>query len=215
MMLIVDVSESSHFGTSAMDKRRLATEVAALCAFSAVAHNDRVGLIAMSDEVEAVIPPQKGRKHGMRVIREVLELTPRRRGTDLNSGLETLLHVGKRRTVAFLLSDFFAENYERKLALAAAKHDVIPLVLMDPRDERLVDVGLASFEDLETGETRLVDTSSQKVRLHYERHMRRLREQQRKTFHKLGLDHAVVRTDQPYMRPMRELFARRARKAHR
>jgi uncharacterized protein (DUF58 family) len=215
VMLLVDVSESGLFGTREMNKRRLATEVAAVCAFSAIAHNDRVGLIAMSDEVEKVVPPQKGRKHGMRVLREILETSPHRPGTDLASGLETLMHVAKRRTVTFLLSDFFTSGYERTLALAAAKHDLIPIVLSDPRDDELPDVGLARFEDLETGEDCLIDTSSRAVREHYKNRIFALRENQKKTFRKLGLDSTVVRTDEPYMKPLRELFARRARKAYR
>lgn len=215
VMLLVDVSESGLFGTREMNKRRLATEVAAVCAFSAIAHNDRVGLIAMSDEVEKVVPPQKGRKHGMRVLREILETSPNRPGTDLTSGLETLMHVAKRRTVTFLLSDFFTSGYERTLALASAKHDLIPIVLSDPRDAELPDVGLARFEDLETGEDCLIDTSSRVVREHYKSRILALREKQKKTFRKLGLDSTVVRTDEPYMKPLRELFARRARKAYR
>ncbi len=215
VMILVDVSESGLFGTQSMNKRRLATEVAAVCAFSAIAHNDRVGLIAMSDEVEKVIPPQKGRKHAMRVLTEILETKPRRRGTDLSTGLETLMHVAKRRTVTFLLSDFFAKGYERTLALAAAKHDIIPLILTDPRDEEMPDVGLARFEDFETGRDVLVDTSSRRVRDHYKEAMQKKRAARDTTFKKLALDHAIVRTDAPYMPSLRELFARRARKAYR
>ena len=210
-----DMKSLRLFGTAQMSKRRLATEVAAVCAFSAIAHNDRVGMIAMSDEVENVIPPQKGRKHGMRVLREILEAQPRRRGTDLNCGLETLFRVAKRRTVTFLLSDFFAEDYERTLALAAAKHDLIPIVLSDPRDEDLPDVGLCRFEDLETGQDFLVDTSSRKVREYYKKETQARRAEQQRTFRKFGLDHAVVSTDKPYMPELRSLFARRARKAYR
>lgn len=215
VMLLCDVSRSERFGSSGMDKRRLATEVAALCAFSAVGHNDRVGLIATSDEVELVVPPEKGRKHAMRVVREVFELTPRRSGTDLSLGLETLLHVSKRRAVAFVLSDFFTSGYERKLALAAVKHDVIPIVLTDPRDDSLPDVGLVRFEDLETGQDLLVDTSSKKVREHYAAEVKAKRRGMIREFRRLGLDHAVVRTNEPYVQPLRELFARRARKAKR
>jgi len=163
VMLVVDVSASGLFGSAPINKRRLATEVAAVCAFSAIAHNDRVGLIAVSDEVEKVVPPQKGRKHGMRVLREILETVPLRRGTDLNAGLETLLHVAKRRTVTFVLSDFFTSGYERTLALAAAKHDLIPIVLTDPRDSELADVGLTRAARLEERplpiESRLVHRS--------------------------------------------------------
>ena len=215
VMLLVDLSQSGLFGTGQMNKRRLSTEVAAVCAFSAIAHNDRVGLIAMSDEVEKVVPPQKGRKHGMRVLREILETVPRRRGTDLACGLDTLMHVAKRRTVTFLLSDFFASGYERNLAMAASKHDLIPIVLTDPRDDDLPNVGLTTFEDFETGEECLIDTSSRAVRESYSAQVRNLRDQQKHTFRRLGLDHAVVSTASPYMPPLRELFARRAKKAYR
>jgi uncharacterized protein (DUF58 family) len=215
VMLLVDISGSGLFGTQSMTKRRICTEVAALCTFSAIAHNDRVGLIAVSDEVEKVIPPQKGRKHGMRVLREILETTPRRRGTDLTPGLQTLLHVAKRRTVTFLLSDFFTDGYEHSLALAAARHDVIPIILSDPRDSELPDTGITRFEDLETGQDILIDTSSKQVREHYRQAAQKQRQAQIQTFRKLGLDHAVVSTHQPYIRPLRELFARRAKKAHR
>lgn len=215
VMLVVDVSSSSEFGTVNMTKRRLATEVAALCAFSAISHNDRVGLIATTDEVEAVVPPQKGKKHGMRVLREILELHPKRRQTDLSVGLETLLHVARRRSVAFLLSDFLASGYEHSLALAAAKHDLIPIVLTDPRDDELPNVGLVRFEDLETGEDVLVDTSSPKVRQHHKQKVLARRTEQARTFKKFGLDYAVVSTQGSYVPPLRDLFARRARKAKR
>ncbi len=215
VMLLVDQSHSSLFGTRSMSKARLATEVAALCAFSAIQHNDRVGLVLTTDQVEKLVPPKKGQKHGLRVVSEILRSQPQRRGTDLRAGLETLLHVARRRSVAFLISDFFAEGFDHELALAAAKHDLIPIVLVDPRDDELPNVGLASFEDFETGEDILVDTSSEEVRRHYRRHVKRRREKQLSSFRRLGLDHCVVRTDTPYVRPLRELFARRARRAHR
>src|SRR5690606_38292345 len=163
VMLLVDVSHSQKFGTQRMTKSRLAAEVAALCAFSAVRQGDRVGAVLGSDDVETLVPPKKGQKHGMRVLREILGAESTRPQTDLVPVLETLLHVARRRSVAFLISDFFAEGFERTLALAAAKHDVIPIVLVDPRDEELPDVGLASFEDFETGQTVVVDTSQRSV----------------------------------------------------
>jgi len=215
VMLLVDVSSSSQFGTVNMTKRRLCTEVAALCAFSAISHNDRVGLIATSDQVECVVPPQKGKKHGMRVLREILELDPKRRQTDLSVGLETLMHVARRRSVAFLLSDFLASDYEHSLALAAAKHDVIPIVLTDPRDDDLPNLGLVRFEDLESGDDYLVDTSSRAVREHHRQKTLDRRREQQRTFKKFGLDFAVVSTQSSYVPPLRDLFARRARKAKR
>jgi len=213
VMLVVDLSASERFGTKVGSKARLAAEVSALCAFSAIKHNDRVGLILATDQVEKIVPPKKGQKHVMRVVREILGAEPERPGTDLKVALETLYRVARRRSVAFVLSDFFATDYERTLSLAAARHDVIPVVLTDPRDDELVDVGLAAFEDLETGESTLVDTSSPLVRAHYKKQMRLLRDEQVRLFRKLGLDHVVVRTDQPYVKPLRDLFARRARRA--
>lgn len=215
VMLVVDVSASEQFGTVQSSKARLAAEVAALCAFSAIKHNDRVGLLLCTDEVEKLVPPKKGQKHVMRVVREILGAEPRRTGTDLNVALETLSHVARRRSVAFLLSDFYATSYERSLSLAAARHDVIPIVLVDPRDETLPDVGLAAFEDFESGASVLVDTSSPRVRAHYHRRMREQRESHVRLFRKLGLDHCVVRTDRPYIGPLRDLFARRARRVRR
>ena len=123
--------------------------------------------------------------------------------------------MARRRSVAFVLSDFFTTGYERTLSLAAARHDVIPVMLVDPRDEQLADVGLATFEDLETGDCVVVDTASPRVRAHYARQMKQLRDEQIRTFRKLGLDHCVVRTDRPYVVPLRDLFARRARRLRR
>lgn len=215
VMLVVDLSASQTFGTRGMNKARLAAEVGALCAFSAIRNNDRVGLILTTDEVEKIVPPKKGQKHVMRVVREILGADPKRKGTDLGIALETLSRVARRRSVAFLISDFFAKGHERALALAAARHDVIPLMLVDPRDEELPDVGLAAFEDFETGEALLLDTSSREVRAHYAAHMARQRLRSQQLFRKLGLDHCIVRTDRPYVRPLRDLFAQRARRIHR
>lgn len=215
VMLVVDVSASGRFGTQRASKARVAAEVAALCAFSASKSNDRVGLILFSDRVEKIVPPLKGQKHVMRVIREILAAEPQGSGTDLREALGTLYKVARRRSVAFLLSDFFAEDYERALALAAARHDVVPVVLADPRDEVLPNVGLACFEDFETGRAVYVDTADRAVRSHYEQAMTEQRESNLKIFRKLGLDHCLVRTDQAYLPPLRELFARRAKRAHR
>jgi uncharacterized protein (DUF58 family) len=215
VMLVVDYSASGNFGTRNYSKSRLAAEVSALCAFSAIKHNDRVGLILATDQVEKIVPPKKGQKHVMRVVREILGAQPERTGTDLGVALETLYHVARRRSVAFLVSDFFCSGYERALSLASARHDVIPLMLVDPRDEELPDVGLASFEDLESGESVVVDTSSLQVRAHYAKRMRVLRAKQIHFFRQLGLDHCIIRTDRPYAKPLRDLFARRAKRMHR
>ena len=215
VMLVVDLSASQQFGTRIGSKARMAAEVAALCAFSAIKHNDRVGLILATDRIEKLVPPKKGQKHVMRVVREILGARPEHQGTNLGVALQTLYRVARRRSVAFILSDFYASDYERALSLASARHDVIPVLLVDPRDEELPDVGLACFEDFETGESVWVDTANARVRAHYKSRMRELREGHVRTFNKLGLDHCVVRTDQPYVGPLRQLFARRARRARR
>jgi uncharacterized protein (DUF58 family) len=215
VMLVVDLSASEQFGTQRASKMRLAAEVAALCAFSAIKHNDRVGLILSTDVVEKIVPPKKGQKHVLRVVREILGATPEHTGTDLKVALETLYRVARRRSVAFVLSDFFTSGFERTLSLAAARHDVIPLVLVDPRDEELPDVGLASFQDLETDEVVWTDTGDAKVRAHYAARMRAHRTAQIRLFRKLGLDHCIIRTDRPFVEPLRQLFAQRARRARR
>lgn len=215
VMLVVDLSASEQFGTRRASKARVAAEIGALCAFSAIKNNDRVGLIIGTDVIETLVPPKKGDKHVVRVIREILGFSPQYPGTDLKLALDTLSRVAKRRSVAFVLSDFFAEGYERSLALAAAKHDVIPILLVDPRDEVLPDVGLASFEDWETGEEVVVDTSDRRVREHYGKTMKRLRQERLKLFQKLALDTVVVRTDRGFVEPLRNLFMRRARRLRR
>ena len=215
VMLVVDLSASEQWGTRRASKARVAAEIGALCAFSAIKNNDRVGLILGTEAIERLVPPKKGDKHVVRVIREILGYEPKYTGTDLKLMLETLSKVAKRRSVAFVVSDFFATGFERALALAAAKHDVIPVMLVDPRDEELPDVGLAAFEDLETGEEVLVDTSDAAVRDHYKLSMRTMRREREALFKKLALDSAVVRTDESFVSPLRDLFAKRARRIRR
>ena len=215
VMLVVDMSASEQFGTARASKARVAAEIGALCAFSAIKNNDRVGLILATDVVERLVPPNKGEKHVLRVVREILGHEPKYTGTNLKLALETLTKVAKRKSVAFVVSDFFATGFERALALAASKHDVIPVMLVDPRDEELPDVGLAAFEDFETGEEVVVDTGDSRVRDHYKLAMRALRKQREKTFQKLALDTAIVRTDASFVAPIRNLFARRQRRLRR
>jgi uncharacterized protein (DUF58 family) len=266
VMLVVDLSSSERFGTRRAAKVRVASEVAALLAFSAIRNSDRVGLIVATDKIERVVPPKKGEKHVMRVVREILgfEPTPRAsaapataaeggkgplpgkalggRGnlagstaratppasgarvadgmrlgaaTDLKAALEGLVRVSRRRSIAFVLSDFFDTGYERALALASAKHDVVPVVLVDRRDAELPDVGLATFEDLESGESVVVDTADARVRAWFAEAMRRIAASRRATFTRLGLDAVEIDTGGSFVRPLRDLFARRARRIRR
>lgn len=215
VMLVVDLSQSEQWGTKRASKARVAAEIGALCAFSAIKNNDRVGLILGTEAIEKLVPPKKGDKHVVRVIREILGYEPKYTGTNLKLMLETLSKVAQRRSVAFVVSDFFASGYERALALAAAKHDVIPVMIVDPRDEELPDVGLAAFEDLETGEEVLVDTGDPRVRDHYKLSMRTLRREREALFKKLALDSAIVRTDESFVTPLRNVFNKRARRFRR
>jgi uncharacterized protein (DUF58 family) len=225
VMLVVDLSQSEQWGTRRASKAQVAAEICALCSFSAIKNHDRVGLVLCTDVVEKLVPPQRGEKHVMRVIREILGYQPRYSGTNLAAGLETLVKVTKRRSVAFVVSDFFASGlgqdsraeqpFERALALAAAKHDVIPVMLTDPRDDELPDVGLCTFEDLETGEEVLVDTGNAAVRAHYAASMKAMRNRRLKLFQRLALDSVQVRTDKSFVTPLRDLFAKRARRLRR
>ena len=231
VMLVVDLSASERFGSRRAPKVRVASEVAALLAFSAIRNNDRVGLIVATDKVERIVPPKKGEKHVMRVVREILgyesrepaephPYDPKTRhrlgaATDLRAALEALVRVSRRRSVAFIVSDFYDTGYERAMALAAAKHDVIPVVLADPRDATLPDVGLASFEDLESAESIVVDTGDARVRAWYAETMKQLAQTRRAGFHKLGLDSVEIETSGSFVRPLRDLFARRARRIRR
>lgn len=225
VMLLVDVSASERFGTTRATKGRVAAEIASLLAFSAIKGGDRVGLVMVSDRVERIVPPKKGEKHVMRVTREVLASEPTGRGTDLAVGLEALTRLAKRRSVAFVISDFFVANtserrqgdkrsrFERTLALAAAKHDVIAVELVDRRDDELPDVGLAMLEDLESGEEAMVDTSDPRVRKAFTAAATERRDKMRAVFRRLAIDTVTVPTDGSYVKPIRDLFARRARRA--
>jgi uncharacterized protein (DUF58 family) len=231
VMLVVDLSASERFGTRRAAKLRVASEVAALLSFSAIRNSDRVGLIVATDKIERIVPPKKGEKHVMRVIREILGFDPPSRpraatdgrggsprlgaATDLKGALESLVRVSRRRSIAFLISDFYDTGYERALALASAKHDVVPVILADPRDAELPDVGLATFEDLESGDSVVVDTGDPRVRAWYAAAMKKIAESRRAAFNRLGLDSVEIDTDGSFVRPLRDLFARRARRIRR
>jgi len=215
VMLVVDLSRSTEWGTRRAPKSWVAAEAAALCAFSATSNNDQVGLILATDIIEKILPPKKGERQVMRVVREIVGHQPQYQGTNLKLALETLVMVTKRRSVAFLISDFFAGGFERALALAAAKHDVIPVMIVDQRDEELPNVGLASFQDLETGDEVLVDTSSSRVRNHYKETMKAFRAERERLFKRLALDFVIVRTEETVVGPLRKLFERREKRRRR
>lgn len=212
VMLLVDLSASGRFGSVDKPKIETVAEVAALLAFSAIKNNDRVGLILFTDRVERFVPAKKGRSHVMRVVTEILNADPEGEGTDLGVALDLLGGIGKRRTVAFLISDFIADRYEKPLKVVSAKHDLIPIQIVDPREDELPDVGLALVEDLETGELVEVDTSDLDVRADYAREAQRQRAAREHLFRRLQLDHVTVSTDRDFVRPLAELFRLRQRR---
>lgn len=212
VMLLIDLSASELFGSVARPKIETIAELAALLAFSAIKNNDRVGLVLFTDRIERFIPPKKGRGHVMRVVTEILNARPRGVGTNLRLPLDLLGGIGKRRSVVFVLSDFLTESYERSLRVAAARHDLIPIHVVDPREEELPDVGIAVLEDLETGEWVEIDTSDPDVRRSFALSRARARAQREQLFKRLRLDHVSIRTSGDYVKPIAELFRMRQRR---
>lgn len=215
VMLVVDVSASQAFGTTHQTKSRVAAFVAATLAFSAIKNNDRVGLIMFTDQIELFVPPKKGKKHVLRVISEILRFRPKGRGTDLKVGLDFLGKVTKHRTVAFLVSDFVDDDWERSLRLAHTRHDLIPICISDPREQALEDLGVVYIEDPETGEVMPVDTSSKKLREAFEREVKTRHAEREKLFRKLRVDYINLSTGDSDLSPLVNFFRIRAKRARR
>lgn len=212
VMLLVDLSASGQFGTVGKLKTEIATELCAVLAMSAITNHDKVGLILFTDQIEQFIPPQKGKHHVLRVIREALYFQPQRRGTDLSLGLEYLHRVSRRRTVCFLVSDFLADGYETALRIAHRRHDIIPISITDQREHELPNLGFIQLRDLETGEIALVDTGSARVRRAYQQRRDDAVAARQRLFQTLGLDTIDVRTDEPYIAPLMRFFRQRERR---
>jgi len=212
VMLVVDVSASEDFGSKGRTKAEIGAEVAAQIAFSAIANNDRVGLILFSDRIEKVIPPKKGRKHVLRMVSDILSFKPEGTGTDLAAGLNYVTRVSKRKAVTFLVSDFLDEGYEQALRIVGGRHDLVPVVISDPMEERFPKLGLVEFEDPETGERVLVDTADPLVRGRFAQWMKAEREARRKLFKKLELDHVELSSGEEHGVALARFFRLRARR---
>jgi uncharacterized protein (DUF58 family) len=211
VMLCVDVSGSLEFGSVVQTKRRMLTEIAATLAFSAIQNNDKIGVIFFSDHIEKFIPPKKGRKHILYIIRELLEFKPESTRTDVGQAVEYLTSVIKRRCTAFLLSDFIDEkDFRQALTIANRKHDVVAVQVYDRRVAELPDVGLMQVRDAETGDEMLIDTSSKKVRNLHAAWWRGQQNRLRDTFTRSGVDNVSVRTDQDYVAALMGLFRQRS-----
>ncbi|HIE26858.1 TPA: DUF58 domain-containing protein [Candidatus Poribacteria bacterium] len=212
VMLVLDASSSSKFGSIKQLKGELAAELCAVLAFSAIKNNDKVGLIIFTDRIEKYVPPKKGRRHVLRVISEALSFQPEGRGTDIAVALEYLNRVTIRRTVTFLISDFIAIDYEKPLRIANKRHDIIAVTITDPRELELPKVGILELEDAETDEKILVDTNIRRVREEYHRiALDRVQERER-ILRSTNVDAIDVFTDKPYIEPLLKFFRMRERR---
>lgn len=212
VMLVVDVSASHEFGTRQQHKREVAAEIAALLAFSAIANNDKVGLISFTDQVERFVPPRKGTRHVLRLIRDVLFFQPQRPGTNLRSALDYLNRVLHRRAIIFLLSDFLDTGFERAFKRTGKRHDLIAVPVGDAREAELPDVGLMQFEDAETGRQILLDTSSPEVRQSFAEQAGQRRARLKQLANAARIDVIEVSTDGRHLDALIRFFQLRERR---
>ena len=211
VMLLIDVSGSLDFGTQKQMKRDMVTEIAATIAFSAIQNNDKIGVVFFSDKIEKYIPPKKGRKHILYIIREMLDFHPESKRTDVKQAVEFLSSVQKRRTTAFILSDFYVRNdFMQSLQIANRKHDVVAIQVYDQRAKELPDVGLMKVVDAETGFEQYVDTSSKRLRDSYRKYWMNRQSQLLETFNKSNVDNVSIATNEDFVKALMLLFKQRS-----
>lgn len=217
VMLLVDASGSGDFGTVNRFKREMAAELAAVLSFAATTNNDKVGLLIFTDRVELFIPPRKGRRHVLRVIRELLAFQPEGEGTDIKLSLDTVNRVLKRRGIVFLVSDFLVdiETYRQTMFVTNRRHDVIAIDLHDPLETSIAGVGLLALEDAESGELMLIDTSNRAWRQAFAKRIDELEQNKARVFVRTGVDHIKVTTDRDYVLALTLFFQQRARRLRR
>lgn len=212
IMILLDVSMSCRFGTSERAKSELAAEVCSVIALSATQNNDKVGMLTFTDRVEKYIPPRKGIRHVLRVIREALYNAPRGKGTDLNNILEHLNRLTTRRTITFVISDFFAPDFKKTLSITNKRHDVIAVAIADPAEIELPEAGIVKLHDAETGEPCVIDTSGRKARRIYKDNMEISNEERHKLFRSVNVDSIDLRTDRSYVEPLIRFFRMREKR---
>lgn len=210
VMLLIDVSGSREFGSSWRFKKNLITEIAAVLAFSAIQNNDKAGVILFSDRIEKFIPPKKGKKHILHIIRELIGFTPGQRATDLSEAFRYLTNAIKKRCTTFVISDFLDEQFEHALRIANQKHDVVALRVYDAREAEMPDIGFVKFKDAESGALEWINTSSAKTREAYSQWWQHNEQQLKTTFSKCGVDHVAIATDQDYVKALISLFKKRS-----
>jgi len=209
VMLVVDMSGSKDFGTKEKTKRELITELCAVLSFSAIQNNDKIGVIFFSDQIEKFIPPKKGKSHILRIIRELIEFTPVHKKTNISQALKYLNNVIKKRSIAFLISDFMDTNYEEALKIANRKHDVVGIRIYDRHEKELPDIGLIKILDAETSELRWIDTSDKQVRTAYKASALKFDDELKKLLNRSGVDFTSIATHESYITPLVNLFKKR------
>ena len=210
VMLLVDVSGSLDFGTQTQMKRDMVTEIAATIAFSAIQNNDKIGVVFFSDKIEKYIPPKKGRKHILYIIREMLDFKPDSKRTNVTQAIEFMTSVQKRRTTAFILSDFYVrENFLHTLQICNRKHDVVAIQVYDQRAKTLPNVGLVKVVDAETGHEMIIDTSSKKLRRDHSQYWLNRQQMLTETLNKSNVDHVSIATNEDYVKALMALFQMR------
>jgi len=209
VLLVVDLSASQNFGSFHQYKRELVAELGATLAFSAIKNNDKIGLVCFTDRVEKFVPPRKGTGHVLRVIRELLAFEPEGRGTNIHNALEHVNRILRRRAVVFLISDFYDRGYDRVLRRTRQRHDLIVVRVRDRREQHIEPAGLVEFEDTETGQRVMADTSSAAWRKSFERVAARFDERHVRWLRQLGIDSITVRTGESFIEPLIRLFRKR------
>lgn len=212
VMLLIDISKSSYFGTQNQFKSEIIAEIAAVLAFSAIQNNDKVGVLFFSDKVEKYIPPKKGKKHVLLIIRELVNLKPSESGTNIEVALKYFNNLVKRSSIAFVLSDFIADDYSDALKIAKKRHDIIGLHLYDKMEKELPDMGLVQFQDAESGKQFWVDTSSPSTRKNYTEHFENNRNINQHIFLKSKADFLSLETTKNYTSSLLQLFKRRGKR---
>ncbi|GJQ61932.1 MAG: hypothetical protein SCALA702_09850 [Melioribacteraceae bacterium] len=212
VMLLIDMSGSLIFGSEEKTKQQVAAELSAILAFSAMKNNDKVGLILFTDQIEKFVPPRKGRSHGLRLIREILSFEPRGNNTNIKGALEYFNHAIKRKSIAFLITDFLDEGYEKIIKIVGKKHDLVALALEDQREMELPQFGLIKFRDAETGQIRYLDTSSKNVQNWIERVVSDRNEKLRSLFLSGGIDAIRIKTGASYTKPLIDFFKLREKR---
>jgi uncharacterized protein (DUF58 family) len=212
VMLLVDMSGSQVFGSNEKTKQQIAAEISAILAFSALKNNDKVGLIVFTDEIEKFVSPRKGRSHVLRIIRDLLSFEPRGNKTDIKGALEYFNHAVKKRCIVFLISDFIDDSYEKILKIVGKKHDLVGIVLNDPRENVLPKAGLIKFRDAETGEIRYIDSSDRYVQTWFAAQNLRRLDERKSLFIKSRLDSININTGGSYIKPLVDFFKMREKR---